>query len=63
MSSLFEKLHRRISDSGVAEQQRNRHWWEALPMTYEAWEDGGRGAAADADLLATRTRFLAADPG
>lgn len=62
MPSVFEKLHRRIRESGVADQQRNRRWWEALPMTYESWEDGDRGAAADADLLKTRASFLEANP-
>jgi 2-polyprenyl-3-methyl-5-hydroxy-6-metoxy-1,4-benzoquinol methylase len=62
MPSTFEETHRRIRDSGLGEQERNRRWWESLPMTYEAWESGARGAAADADLLNTRQRFLDANP-
>ncbi|MEO8559500.1 MAG: methyltransferase domain-containing protein [Rhodospirillales bacterium] len=62
MPSAFETINRRLRNSGLADQQRNRRWWETLPMTYEAWENESRGAAADADLLDTRRRFLEANP-
>jgi 2-polyprenyl-3-methyl-5-hydroxy-6-metoxy-1,4-benzoquinol methylase len=62
MDSKFEDLHKSIREQSLAAQQRNRQWWEALPMTYEAWESETRGAQVDADLLRTRQSFLEANP-
>ena len=39
-------------DAAIDPQERNRAWWESLPMTYESW--------SDADRSTTRERVMAA---
>ena len=44
------------------EQERNRLWWESLPMTYVGWEDADRVPTAPEEFRAVDAQFLRGNP-
>jgi len=44
--NAFERARSNARAASVDPQQRNRLWWETLPMTYEDWEASQRSQAA-----------------
>lgn len=53
-----DEARRRTGD----EQERNRLWWESLPMTYVGWEDTDRVPTAPEEFRAVDAQFLRGNP-
>jgi len=51
-----------ISASVQDPQERNRLWWEKLPMTYEDWENEKREPESLEDFLKVEKKFLEGNP-
>jgi 2-polyprenyl-3-methyl-5-hydroxy-6-metoxy-1,4-benzoquinol methylase len=53
-----EEARQRTAD----EQERNRLWWESLPMTYVGWEDADRVPTAPDEFRVVDAQFLRGNP-
>jgi 2-polyprenyl-3-methyl-5-hydroxy-6-metoxy-1,4-benzoquinol methylase len=53
-----DEARRRTGD----EQERNRLWWESLPMTYVGWEDADRVPTAPEEFRVLDAQFLRGNP-
>lgn len=62
MPTQFESLRQRAAQEKGDPQQRNRLWWENLPMTYQAWDAADRDRLSEEEILGLRRRFLEANP-
>jgi len=51
-----------LADKPLAENERNRLWWEALPMTYEDWGDGNRDPVSKEDFLRVDRHYFGTNP-
>lgn len=51
-----------VSETVGDPRERNRQWWERLPMTYAAWGADNRIPSTAEDFLAIRRRIYAASP-
>jgi 2-polyprenyl-3-methyl-5-hydroxy-6-metoxy-1,4-benzoquinol methylase len=51
-------LLRARDDEAAAGQERNRQWWERLPMTYERWENDDRSTTRQRAI----DKFLSGNP-
>ena len=59
--SIYESTHKDAARSGDP-QERNRAWWEALPMTYAEWESAERVPKTAQDFEAVNRAYLQANP-
>lgn len=51
-----------LADQTLAANERNRLWWEALPMTYEDWEGGNRDPVTDQDFMRVDRHYFGTNP-
>ena len=51
-----------IAEKDLPANERNRLWWEALPMTYEDWEGGDRDAVSKEDFLRVDQHYFVTNP-
>jgi 2-polyprenyl-3-methyl-5-hydroxy-6-metoxy-1,4-benzoquinol methylase len=58
LSRARDDARRRTGD----QQERNRLWWESLPMTYVGWEESERVPASPEEFRAVDRQFLRGNP-
>jgi ubiquinone/menaquinone biosynthesis C-methylase UbiE len=46
----------------IGKQEKNKLWWEALPMTYEDWDQEDRMPKSKSDFLRLERNFLNSNP-
>ncbi len=51
-----------IAKCEVADNERNRAWWEALPMTYEDWEESSRDPVDKEDFARVDRHYFGTNP-
>ena len=51
-----------IAAQKMAENERNRLWWEALPMTYENWEGSSRDPVTKEDFQRVDGHYFGTNP-
>ncbi len=51
-----------IASSEVSANERNRAWWEALPMTYEDWEGSDRDPVDKEDFARVDRHYFGTNP-
>ena len=59
--SIYEATHKDAARSEDP-QERNRAWWEALPMTYAEWDSAERVPKTAQDFEAVTRAYLQANP-
>lgn len=61
-SEHFASVHDDVTAHTADHQERNRLWWERLPMTYVAWEADERGLESVAALRKANMDLLHCNP-
>ena len=62
MTNPLIDARRKAESDSQDPQERNRLWWERLPMTYVDWSEEDRGLRADWDFETTRRKVLSNGP-
>lgn len=62
MRNPFIQARLSAERSARDEQERNRLWWEALPMTYKPWQEADRSVNGAAGFAALEGSYLASNP-
>ena len=60
--SSFTRARDEARRSTGDEQERNRLWWESLPMTYVGWEDSDRVPTGPDEFRAVDAQFVRGNP-
>ena len=58
----MKKLKDEISSYNLGRQDKNKSWWEGLPMTYEDWDSKNRVPTTKEEFLKVEERFLSGNP-
>jgi 2-polyprenyl-3-methyl-5-hydroxy-6-metoxy-1,4-benzoquinol methylase len=62
MKNKLKKTSDNIFASKVDNQEKNKNWWEELPMTYADWESENRIPKTKQDFLRLEKLFLEGNP-
>jgi ubiquinone/menaquinone biosynthesis C-methylase UbiE len=58
----LKRISDRISEENIDKQEKNRLWWESLPMTYFDWDVNERVPRTKEDFLMVEKKFLNGNP-
>jgi 2-polyprenyl-3-methyl-5-hydroxy-6-metoxy-1,4-benzoquinol methylase len=61
-SKNIKKITDSISSENLEKQEKNKSWWEELPMTYEDWDSEKRIPKSKEDFLKIEKLFLDGNP-
>jgi 2-polyprenyl-3-methyl-5-hydroxy-6-metoxy-1,4-benzoquinol methylase len=61
-NNIFSNTSDKIIETTTNSQERNRLWWESLPMTYAMWEDEKRQPTSLEDFQAINQLYLDSNP-
>jgi 2-polyprenyl-3-methyl-5-hydroxy-6-metoxy-1,4-benzoquinol methylase len=62
MADVFVQARAHAESSATGLQERNRLWWEQLPMTYVDWDNAARGVSTAQQFAHLETQFLEGNP-
>ena len=62
MDNAFVRARKLAEEKTTDRQERNRIWWETLPMTYRSWEEGDRGVRDASGFSALEHDYLEGNP-
>jgi 2-polyprenyl-3-methyl-5-hydroxy-6-metoxy-1,4-benzoquinol methylase len=60
--SAYFAVHDNVAGQWSDPQERNREWWERLPMTYADWDESNRVPATDEDFRRINEAYLGSNP-
>ncbi len=62
MNNAFVRAREVAEQSTTDRQERNRLWWETLPMTYRSWEESDRGVKDPQGFSRLESDYLDGNP-
>ena len=62
MTEVFVRARAHAESSAAGLQERNRLWWEQLPMTYVDWDKTARGVSTGQQFALLEAQFLEGNP-
>ncbi len=61
-ANIMKKTSEKISNKVIDKQEKNKTWWETLPMTYADWKSKKRIPKTKEDFLKVEKLFLNGNP-
>ncbi len=58
----FREIRHKAEKISLDSQERNKLWWDALPMTYSDWDSKDRVPQSEADFIRIEKDFLSNNP-
>ncbi len=62
MNNAFVRARQTAEQTTSDRQERNRIWWETLPMTYKSWEETDRGVREPGEFSRLEKDYLEGNP-